>query len=342
MGILDWFKNRPGQFDPNGVSDEMVRGAVDKAITLTNPRLKLLPSCQKRLTPAVETTIDFLRALVPVLPAVRPLSSTVWSADPALRAFFAASSDIPAVLGRSDNLRTLFEKVPELDEAFLVLGMALNEQRVFGMALQGNIVQRDVAQVSVSFSDHRARLCGRDESRLRRVVGVEIFEYLVAHALSEIGAERVERQELQANRSLIRARLRLLKQHGPGLGSMFGEAPAARSEQARLEAELLENERQLEAIGGSESVLEAELECLKEVLENPQRHLSIEPRRLRLSPMNVVLDQTSSEPAAEVDFAIAELSGSPPIRRAFVLARVARQELPLPQGINFDDVTRYL
>jgi hypothetical protein len=53
------------------------------------------------------------------------------------------------------------------------------------------------------------------KSRLRRAVGLEVFEYLVAHALSEIGAERIERQELQSSRSLIRARLRLLQQHGP-------------------------------------------------------------------------------------------------------------------------------
>jgi hypothetical protein len=279
---------------------------------------------------------------VQALPPVRPLSQADWSADPALRAFFVAPSDIPATLGRSNNLRTLFDKYPAIDEAYLILGMAFNEQRVFGMALHGDMVQRDVAQTSVAFSDHRTRICGRDESRLRRAVGLEVFEYLVAHALSEIGAERIERQELQSSRSLIRARLRLLQQHGPGLGSMFGETPAAASDQARLEAELLDNERQLEAIGGNESALESELDCLKAVLDNPQRHLRVEPRKLRLSPMNLLLDENSSEPAAEVDFALAHLEGTPPMRRAFVLARVARSEMPSPQKINFDDATRYL
>ncbi|WP_291995308.1 hypothetical protein [Candidatus Accumulibacter sp. ACC003] len=342
MGILDWFKNRPAQFDPERVSDEMLRAAVDKAITLTNPRLRLLPNCHKRLTPAVATTIEFLRTLVLALPAARPLSSSAWASDPALRAFFVAPSDIPAMLGRSDNLRTLFDKFPELDEACLVLGMDLKEQRVFGMALHGGMVQRDVAQTTVGFSDHRARFCGADESRLRRVVGVGVSEYLLAHALSEIGEERVERQELQASRSLTRARLRLLKQHGPGLGSMFGEAPAAQSEQAKLEAELLENERQLAAIGSGESVLEAELECLESVLDNPQRYLHVEQRHLRLSPLNVVLDEASSDAAADVDFSLAELSGSPPMRRAFVLARVARSDLPPPKKVNFADAGRYL
>ncbi|MBL8373206.1 MAG: hypothetical protein JNL91_01235 [Candidatus Accumulibacter sp.] len=342
MGILDWFKNRPAQFDPERVSDEMIRGAVDKAITVTNPRLIVVPSCQQRLAPAVETTIEFLRGMVKALPEARPLSSTTWATDPALRAFFVAPTDIPVVLGRSDNLRTLFDKFPELDEACLVLGMAFNEQRVFGMALHGDMVQRDVVQTSVSFSDHRAHLCGRDEGRLQRVIGAQAYEYLLAQALAEIGEDRAERQELEANRALVRARLRLLRQQGPGLGSMFGQAPSARSEQAKLEQDLLENERQLAEIGSSESALEMELGCLKEVLGNPERYLRMEPRQVRVNAMNVVSEKGSAELAAEVDFHIADLTGTPTVRRAFVLARVPRAELPLPQKINFDDAARYL
>jgi hypothetical protein len=342
MGILDWFKNRPAQFDPDRVSEELIRGAIDKAITVTNPRLIVLSSCHQRLAPAVATTIEFLRGMVKALPEARPLSSTIWATDPALRAFFVAPTDIPAMLGRSDNLRTLFDKFPELDEACLVLGMAFKEQQTFGMALHGDMVQRDVVQTSVSFSDHRTHLCGRDEGRLQRVIGTQAYEYLLAQALAEIGEDRAERQELEANRALIRARLRLLRQQGPGLGSMFGQAPSARSEQARLEQELLENERQLAAVGSSESSLEMEIGCLKEVLENPERYLRMEPRQVRVNALNVVSEQGSAEVAAEVDFHIADLTGAPTVRRAFVLARVARAELPLPEKINFDDAARYL
>ena len=63
MGILDWFKNRPAQFDPDRVSDEMIRAAADKAITLTNPRLNVLPGCQRRLAPAAGTAVEVLRAV---------------------------------------------------------------------------------------------------------------------------------------------------------------------------------------------------------------------------------------------------------------------------------------
>jgi hypothetical protein len=219
MGILDWFKNRQEQFDPDHVSPEMMDWAVEKAVTVTNPKLKLLPDCRKLLEPAIETTARFLRPQLLSLPAAQLLAPGVWSADPVLRAFFVAPADIQQVLGDSDNLRELFDNHPEIDaSAYAALGMRFKVQQVFGMALQGDTVRRDVAQTSASFSDHRARLCESDERRLRRAIGVEIFEYLLTQAMFRIGEYREERQDLQTSRSLMRSRLRLLQQHGPGLG----------------------------------------------------------------------------------------------------------------------------
>lgn len=342
MGILGWFKNRPGHFDPARVSDEMRRWAVDKAVTLTNPQLKLLSNWEKKLAPAVDTTIDYLRGLVPALPAVRELSAATWSADPALRAFFVKPADIEDVLARSDNLRTLFAKRPELDAAYAVLSTAIAEQQVFGLAMRGETIQRDVAQRSVSFSDHKTRLCGEDEASLRKVVGIEIFEFLLGQAMAEIGAERAERQELQGNRSLIRSRLRLLQQYGPGLGSMFGEAPAGQSEQARLEVELAENERQLAEIGSSETALVGELDCLIAVLANPQNYLRIVPRHLRLSTMNIVINEASDEAGADIDFAVVEAGAGATVQRAFIIARIARGDLPPPKAVNYRDALLYI
>lgn len=339
MGILDWFKNRPAQFDPDRVSEETLRKATEKAITLTNPRLQVLPSCHKRLVPAVETTIQFLSENIGRLPPARPLSAACWASDPALRAFFVNHTDVGVALGRSENLRTLFDKFQDLEEAFLVLGMAYNEQRIFGMALQGDMVQRDVAQVSLGFSDHRTHLCSRDESRLRRLIGTAGFEYLLAQALSAIVVERAERADLVGTRALLGARLRLLQQQGPGFGSIFAAKPE-HTEQSALEAELLKNERSLADIGVAETALEMELECVKTVLQNPDRYLQIEQRNVRLNTTNVVVDDGGE--AADVVFSLADFKGSQPRKRAFVLARVVRDELPPVRGIDFDDAARYL
>ena len=93
MGILDWFKNRPGQYDPDRASAELIQWAVDKAVTLINPRLKLVSNYQKRLQPALEITIAFLRVQLSTLPVIHHLSPNSWASDNALRAFFVAAID---------------------------------------------------------------------------------------------------------------------------------------------------------------------------------------------------------------------------------------------------------
>jgi len=341
MGILDWFKNRPSQSDSDRLSDEMTLRAVDKAVTLTNPRLKLVRSYQERLVPAVEISVRYLRGKMLELPSAIRISEANWASEPVLRAFFASASEIPAAFGRSRNLRTLFDKFPELDEACLVLGMTYNEQQVYGMSLRGDIVQRDIAQTVVDFSVPRTRICGHTDAEVRHLLGTQSFEYLVAQAMIEIGEARSERQELAETRALIRSRLRLLQQQGPGLGSVFDVAPAVTDEQQKLEAQLLENERQMEEMGGPQSALEEELDCLREVLEHPECYIRFERNKLRLSTLNVVLDDTSTDVSSDVVFSLVNLDGVPKVRRAFILGCLARSDLPVAR-MNFEDAARYL
>jgi len=341
MDIFDWFKNRPAQFDPERLSGELVLRAIDKAVLLTNPRLKLVGSYRECLSPVVESCIHYLRTMIRSLPSTITVASSCWVLEPSLRAFFVTASDIPVTLSHSTNLRTLFDKYPELEEAHFVLEMKYSEQHIYGMSLLGEVLQRDVPQKALSFSEHQARICGHTELEIKRLLGSQCFEYLVAQALTEIGDERSERRELEDNRALIRARLRLFQQQGPGLGSVFGTAPDTIAEQLKLEAQLQENERQMEAIGSPRSALDKELECLCEVLGHPERYLQMEPKKTCLTTMNVVLDEPKGEASLEVEFSLAELTGIPKIQRAFVLGRLARNELP-PLKSGFENAERYL
>lgn len=327
MGILDWFKNRAAQFDPDGRNDEIVAKAIDKAITLTNPRLRLLSSYEEALRFPVEKCVDYLRASMMALPSAIEVAAANWAAEPVLRAFFAGAADLPAALGRSRNLRTFFDKYPDIDEAYIILGMTYNERQVRGLSLQGDVVQRDATQTVIDFSVPRVRICGQSDPEVRRLLGVQSFEYLVAQAMSEISEAREERQELEDSRNLIRARLRLLQQQGPGLGSVFEAGPES-AEQRKLEEQLLENDRQMEEFGSAQAVLENELECLREVLNDPERYIRFEPRRIRLSTLNVVVEESATEVASDVVFTMAALSGIPKVQRAFVIGHLARAEMP--------------
>jgi len=327
MGILDWFKNRHAPVDPDPVSDDVVSKAVEKAVSLTNPRLKLIRSYHERLALPVKGCVSYLNEKMLALPPAIQVCEENWAMEPVLRAFFANAQEIPIVLGHSRNLRTFFKKFPELEHAYFVLGLTYNERHLCGLSLQGGVNQQGVTQTVVDFSIPRTRICGHSDEEVRRLLAAQSFEYLVAQAMVEIGEARSERLELEDSRNLIRARLRLLQQQGPGLGSVFDAAPAS-TEQLKLEGQLLDNERQMEELGSSQSVLENELECLCKVLEVPERYIRFEPTKLRLSTLNVVLDESSTDVASDVTFTMALLSGVPKEQRAFVIGRVERSELP--------------
>lgn len=345
MGILDWFKSRPTQSDLAHQTDEDLLKALDKAVALTNPRLKLVPAYRDVMIPAVKVCVSTLREMVLAVPDAMKISADHWASSSELRAFFVASTDVTALLAHSSNLRTLFDKFPGLDEASFVLGMGFQERQATALDLQSNATLGESTKTVISFSDHQARICGQSDAEVRHLLGTRFFEYLVAQALSEIGGGRSERRELVDSRALIQARLRLLRQQGPGLGSVLGLAPETLGEQRRLETDLLENERQMEALGSMQSALEAELDILREVLAHPERYMNVEQKRLRIDSMNVVQNGVTSDKdaaiGAELIFSLAQLTGASSLQRAFVIGRVARADLPVLK-MDLDTMGRYL
>ena len=210
MGILDWFKSRPAPAAPDPVSDEIVSKALEKAVSLTNPRLKLIRSYQDRLVIPVKGCVSYLREKIQAIPPAIQVCDEDWAKEPVLRAFFANAQEIPVALGHSQNLRTFFKKFPEVERAYCILGLTYNERQVCGLSLQGAAGLNGATQTVVDFSVPRTRICGHTEEEVRRLLATQAFEYLVAQAMVEIGESRSERLELEDSRNLIRARLRLL------------------------------------------------------------------------------------------------------------------------------------
>ena len=152
----------------------------------------------------------------------------------------------------------------------------------------------------------------------------------------------MERRALEEERSLLRARLRLFQQQGPGLGSVFNIAPDFKVEKDRLEGALLENERQMEMLGSTQNMLEDELSRLCEVLMLPERYVDFSNVTKRINSMNILIDDTQQkDDVCEINFSLASLLGKPATKRAFVIAHFPRTELP-EQTINFDQAAQLL
>ncbi|SOY45300.1 conserved hypothetical protein [Cupriavidus taiwanensis] len=147
---------------------------------------------------------------------------------------------------------------------------------------------------------------------------------------------------LEREQALLVARLRLLERQGTGMRAVLGgEGEAGPGEQATLRGQVADNDRELAQLGKDAGALERQLECLAEVLTNARAFLSIEPRHLRLSAMNVLLFFFKQKTAHEIDLLTARVPGDPPLVRSFALVRFARGGM-LSSGALLDEAARLL
>jgi hypothetical protein len=340
MGLLAWLRRDSDASGEAAVSQTLIANGTDMAVRLTNPRLKLVRRYRQRLAPAVETAIRFLRDQIPKLPATREATRAAWSSDSSIHAFFATANDLPKIFSRSNELREFFDKAPALKEVHAVLGMQMIEQKVLGMAQEGEILRREVPQTTVSFSDHRIRFFGETEIELRRVLGTRIFEQFALIALARISGGQKRVKELKYNRELMKTRLKVLDRQGVGLAGMGSDAAGPR-ELTKLRSRLEENERELGSIATGADVLDRELEILREVLASPVESVRFSSRRLSLTPLNVLAEGEASAQGREVEFCTVQIAAEPPIERAFALVRFPRAEL-LAGGMRFDEAASLL
>ena len=342
MGILDWIRGRRERIgDP--AAEARAAEALERIIQLTNPRLRFARRYRPRLIPAVQTAMEYARSLVAGASPEREASAATWPSDVYLRAYFATADDLARAFSRSTDLRAWFDRNPAAQTASVVLSMLLVERKVLGVALVGSELRRDVPQTTVSFTDYRARICGASETELRQDVERRVVDQLALTGIGIAAHGQSQREMLEQERALLRARLRMLESQGAGLTALGGKEPVDASQYDRLHTDLAINEQALKVLATGSEVLDYQLERMREVLASPQEHFSVTPKRLRLNRMNVVVEENDPQPAETLDLQVARvpLPDAPAELRTFSFVRFPRSGL-LPRGSLLNDAARML
>jgi hypothetical protein len=322
--------------------DKRLACEIEDRLLRLNPQLRLVRHHRSKLEPAIGTAIRHVSAIVDKVPPAREASAAAWAADPYIHAFFAGPDDVAQALSRSADLRAFFDQHPDVPEAWAVLGMAMREKHILGAALEGEMLRSDVVQLTVSFSDHQVRMCGRDDAELRGDIVRRLVDQLGLDGLARIALDKERRDILEQERALLKTRLQMLERQGVGLRSVFGhEAGPDAAELDELQEQIAENERILASLGIRSEALERELAQLCAVLSDPGPHIYVETRQFRLDRMNVVQPPGSTAAGADVTIQVARIPTTPPQLRAFTLVRFARADL-LPATSMLDEASRLL
>jgi hypothetical protein len=335
MSILDRLFHREGKSEKSAQDSAQVSEAIERIARLT-PQLRLAERYQERLAAAVNTSLDYVRALVDDMPPAREVSASAWTTDPYIQAFFATPEDVPRVLSHSTELRTHFDANPVATEAFAVLGMAMTERRTFGVAQHGATACADVQRTTVSFSDHRARVCANTEQTLREEIVRRVVDQLVLVALERIGADVSRRGELEQERALLKTRLALLQRQGSGMSAVLGAEPlSCLAEVARLQAQMEKNDAEIARLGLATEAIDRRLKIIADVLNSPAEHLHVLKRELRLDRMNVIVENGYAREGTTIELRLASVPETAAAMRAFALVKFACCDLlPAPSMVD--------
>jgi len=303
--------------------ESLIEMATERAIDLTDARLRLVPGYRKRLRQPVIHAIDQVIALVDAIPAPLAASRDGYRDDFRLAALFASGEEMLQILGRDKGLRDCLASAegPGAGRVISLLVARREERNILGMDLVGDQVRRDVAQVSVSFAAHRLLEPNESEPECRRFLKRRAFDHVLVLALAEITEARVERADLQRRRDLLQRKLRALKR-----GTLaFGAPNSGQADEAGIQAELDTVSAQLAELGADQGVLRTHLGVVADRLAEAEHQVWSEELPLCLGPMNIRRDP--DDPSAR-QMVFQELRDAQGQRAVMLLLAIAPRDLP--------------
>jgi len=257
--IHQWFSDSSVELD--GLSEQEVELAVETAINKTDKRLRLVGNYQRKLRPAVVEALLHARELIHQIPGPVEINRSTYAHDVLVHSLFGSADQVNEVFSLSADAQAFAKKVWSSgnDHLFGLLLMTLNRKSRPGFVLNGDMVQGDVMQKIVFFSDHALVKVAGSEEQVRTMLRERALE-----GMFQAYKRRVAENTRQSN-ELKREQARLRREANP-----------------RDQDRLAEVERELKASSQSLLHIDDHLDLLIEVLTNPNDHCGLEHREVHL------------------------------------------------------------
>lgn len=286
--MLHLFRNIFSQTnDPGaGLTDTLLRAAIERAVDGTDPRVRIHSGYAKALRKSVSHALLHIIDLVEALPAPVTMSKQSLMGNPAFAAVFYSEERMEQIVSRDAALREFrAASAPVFDTVTALLLVRRNEKHGFGHALLGDQVLSDAPRTTVSFDKHLLLEPALSEQETRRLLKRRAFDYLLSVALSHIVDHKQERDALNKQKTLLRTKLDVMRRGG-GFDE-HNDAPAQLELQQRLE----NIDAQLAELGSTRDALADNLAMTAAVLAEAQKYLQQQDEVLYLDKLYVRHDK---------------------------------------------------
>ncbi len=288
-----------GNEKPGSYPESLISEAIERAVDGTDPWIRAVSGYKKKLRPAVIRAIDYVVALVDALPPPMPMRLGSYTDDLRVKSFFISGIHMKKVLTGDRSLADFLQgEAGGAPQIVALLAMEKQEKMIFGAALSGDIVIKDVPQMTVSFDAHRFIDPTGDERETRRLLRRRAYDHLLSLALRRLTSVKWERKDLERRRTLLQSKLNLLEREGWGFDA--GDTTEKLSV-ADVEARLAQIEAQLQDLGGDDRMLETYLQSVADVLGQPEEYFWAKSETIYVDRMGIKRSEASSD-APELTF----------------------------------------
>lgn len=332
-----------GSADHPDIPANELNEAIERVVDGIEPKMRYFPGYKKILRNSVATSLAYISHLVDTIPGPLIISRKTFTTDPQINAYFATVSDIQTIFSNSAELRDFFDSAEnsKQDEAYALLCMEETEKTVLGMELNEDIIQRDVMQTALIFSDHKILSPATSEDDVRKGIKLCIFDGLITHALQQIIELKHKINDLDIQRSKLHSRLKTRQSQGGGLSSLLASATEPKLSGSKLtdtqssgdiEQRISENEKTRQTLPTSWDAPRHFLEIIKNILEQPENFVRLQEKFFNITKMGIVCNDNSSQTVNTIHFN--EILIANVLERVVAIVRFPRSDLLPKQPFN--------
>jgi hypothetical protein len=316
-----------------GAEDRVVSAAIESVVERIDPRIRLVGNYRRKLRPGVTHALEYANSIVEKVPGPIQVNGAAFSLDPRVHAFFASVDQLQRTLSLSRNARKFFDAPENTDRAncFGLLVMDKRERNVLGAEVQGDMIQREVPQVMVSFAEHRILASSPTLADLKRSVMSRVFKDLIACTVEKILHAQHRRRALESQQNRLALQLRMLESRTQGLEDALEEMEARDEEKISIVRQMLaDTERvlqghELRSAAASFGTFDDYLDQIDEVLNHPEHYFRLREESVRLNRIGIKTSATSCQVSDEIPFVAVELGRS--LRCVAVLVEFAPDDM---------------
>lgn len=313
----------------------VINEAIECVVDGIEPHMRYFPGYKKILNNSVVTSLAYISNLVDTIPNPIIISRKTFITDPQVKTYFVTIKDVQNIFSGSTELRDFFE-VPEncnQGEAYVLLCMNETEKTVLGMDLHGDVIQRDVMQTALNFSEHKILSPATSEAEVRKGIKQCIFDALITHALQQILELKQQKQVLEVQRTLLSSRLKTRQSQGGGLSRLLASANETELS-VNIEQQIAENEKKLQKLPESWNAPRFYMEIIKKILTHPEKFIRIKEKSFNVTKTGIVTSDGSSQSVSTIHFK--EILIANVLKRVVAIVRYPRCEMLPKREFNLN------